>query len=175
LVVHRRCGDEFQQNGRCNKQKHEDISWWHPFGGKKRDGNAAAKDPLVALQICKPFDPAEPVVAPLVSSCLEYLRKNNAAETDGIFRISGDAPVVEGIMARIRKGKSVDLDSVKDNSVHSVAALLKRWFRELEDPICTYELYDVHVAAVDLILAKVRVTHVVIAVFCSTACVAGWR
>ena len=42
-------------------------------------------------------------------------------------------------------GENVDLLNVGD--VHTVGSLLKLWFRELPEPLLTYELYDCFLAA----------------------------
>jgi hypothetical protein len=43
-------------------------------------------------------------------------------------------------------GKKVDLNTVVN--VHTVAGLLKVFFRELPEPLLTFELYDAFLAAI---------------------------
>lgn len=40
--------------------------------------------------------------------------------------------------------------------IHSVASLLKMYFRELPNPLCTYQLYDAFVTAVQTPLSPER-------------------
>lgn len=53
-------------------------------------------------------------------------------------------------------------DTAIRQDIHSVASLLKMYFRELPNPLCTYQLYHQFVAAVqeglseDLRLVKMR-------------------
>lgn len=61
-----------------------------------------------------------------------------ALETEGLFRRSANVTLVREAQAKCNRGESVDF---KDN-VHLAAVLLKRFFRELEEPLLTYELYD---------------------------------
>lgn len=61
-----------------------------------------------------------------------------ALETEGLFRRSANVTLVREAQAKCNRGELVDF---RDN-VHLAAVLLKRFFRELEEPLLTYELYD---------------------------------
>ena len=65
---------------------------------------------------------------------------------EGLFRVSGSLTDVKMIKDQYLKGKKVDLDKVADP--HTVAGVLKIFFRESKDPLLTFELYDCWVAAV---------------------------
>ena len=60
--------------------------------------------------------------------------------------MSGSLTDVKMIKDQYLKGKKVDLDKVADP--HTVAGVLKIFFRESKDPLLTFELYDCWVAAV---------------------------
>lgn len=65
---------------------------------------------------------------------------------------------VDELVNRFNRGENVDLEStlnlpsaggkmIQKVDPHTVAALLKRWFRELPEPLCTSEMYDMWMAA----------------------------
>lgn len=91
--------------------------------------------------------------------------------TEGVFRLSANAAVVEELVGRFDRGEAVDFDTSlimttsagKTNVVidaHIVAALLKRWFRELPEPLCTTEMYDMWMAAASIKDAPTKLQQV---------------
>ena len=81
---------------------------------------------------------------------------------DGIYRLSG----ISSNIQRLRVAFDEDLlpnlfeDRLVLQDIHSVSSLLKMYFRELPNPVCTFHLYDKFVeaarAADDLRLTKLR-------------------
>ena len=70
-------------------------------------------------------------------ACVHLMRD---LDCEGIFRLSGSSSKV----ASLKKEVSVNRDFAFSNTDDSltVAALLKMFFRELEEPLLTFELYD---------------------------------
>ena len=75
-----------------------------------------------------------------VASCLCV-----ALEIQGIFRLSGDNEDIQWLKTRFERGEEVDLFKVRDP--HNVSGLLKKYIRELPDPIGTFALYPEWLAA----------------------------
>jgi hypothetical protein len=100
------------------------------------------------------FDPQRNAVPDAVEQMVGWLHAHNAVGEEGIFRLSGATSVVDEISRRFAAGEPLALDSFKALDAHDVASALKRWFRELPEPICTFELYDAFIAATELVLAK---------------------
>lgn len=89
------------------------------------------------------------------------MQKNNtyynvgALEEEGIFRISGDNTKMQELKKDLNEGTwqninyfvGVEVDFSKIKNMHNIAGLLKMYFRELPDPLCTYEQYDMFIAA----------------------------
>lgn len=100
------------------------------------------------------FDPSVSLVPEAVEQCLLYLRCHNAVAEEGIFRLSGTMELVELITQRFLAGEPLLLTTTKGVDIHVVAGVLKRWFRELPEPITTFELFDAFIAATELVLAK---------------------
>jgi len=62
--------------------------------------------------------------------------------TEGIFRVPGDSSEMRGMREHINQGEDLDAVIARCDDVHSVAGLLKMFFRELPSPLLTFELYD---------------------------------
>jgi len=92
----------------------------------------------------------------IVLNCMRYLLRNGT-EVEGIFRLSGRAQRIEELKNAYDRGEAVDFSSEPD--VHVISGLLKLYFRDLPDPLCTFTLYAEWIAAydaTDLEATKVR-------------------
>jgi len=65
-------------------------------------------------------------------------------ELVGLFRISASSSVVEYYKSQYDQG--VDVGFANCNDPHIAANLLKMYFRELPEPLFTFELYDAFIA-----------------------------
>lgn len=87
-------------------------------------------------------------VPSVLSCCAEFIERRGLV--DGIYRLSG----VTSNIQRLRHAFDEDrLPALHDDEcilqdIHSVASLLKMYFRELPNPLCTYQLYSTFVSAV---------------------------
>ncbi|KAJ8948856.1 hypothetical protein NQ318_013509 [Aromia moschata] len=89
----------------------------------------------VTLQFIK--DHYEVIIPPVVKQCVEYLDTPDALETEGIFRRSANAVKVRTLKEIANSGQRLTFDDP-----HEAAVLLKKFLRELKEPLLTYELYD---------------------------------
>jgi len=94
----------------------------------------------------KGFDRNSEKIPLAVAQSIKYLVESKGIEEEGIFRVSGAQVDVRNIKKKFDQGKKVDLNQVKNP--HTVAGVLKLWFRELPEPLLTYELYDSFLAAI---------------------------
>ncbi|KAH1004326.1 rho GTPase-activating protein 1 [Dendroctonus ponderosae] len=76
-------------------------------------------------------------IPPVVKQCIEYLEQPDALETEGIFRRSANVSKVRALKERANLGESLVFEDP-----HEPAVLLKKFLRELQEPLLTYELYD---------------------------------
>nr|XP_024214488.1 GTPase-activating protein CdGAPr isoform X2 [Halyomorpha halys] len=86
---------------------------------------------------------------PLVLKCCsEFIEAHGIV--DGIYRLSGVTSNIQRLRSIFDEDRLPTLveDTVIKQDIHSVASLLKMYFRELPNPLCTYQLYDEFVAAV---------------------------
>ncbi|EDR28479.1 Rho GTPase-activating protein, putative [Entamoeba dispar SAW760] len=83
-----------------------------------------------------------------VYELISYLtEKQSRIEAEGIFRISGKLNDINIIKAKYDNGESVDLSKY---DIHTVAAVLKAFFRELPDSLVTHENTDMIIATVQM-------------------------
>mmetsp|Transcript_6630 Transcript_6630/g.7604 ORF Transcript_6630/g.7604 Transcript_6630/m.7604 type:complete len:285 (+) Transcript_6630:127-981(+) len=79
---------------------------------------------------------------PIVCDCMAYIR-NGRMDIEGLFRIPGEASMVDKIKAEYDKGTKGALELFGDEiNVHDVCGLLKLWFRATKEPLVPYEQYD---------------------------------
>ena len=83
-------------------------------------------------------------VPKIVRVLMAKLRANHdeGVRTEGIFRVPGDATEMREMRESLNQGADVDTEIAKCNNAHSVAGLLKMFFRELPEPILSFDLYD---------------------------------
>jgi len=80
----------------------------------------------------------------IVEQAIKYIDER-ALEVEGIFRLSGSQILIEQYRDKFNQG--VDVVLAHENDPHTVAGLLKLYFREMPEPILTYDLYDSFLAA----------------------------
>ncbi|XP_071883825.1 rho GTPase-activating protein 32 isoform X1 [Anas platyrhynchos] len=80
-------------------------------------------------------------VPQVLKSCTEFIEKHGIV--DGIYRLSGVASNIQKLRHEFDSEQIPDL--TKDTyvqDIHSVGSLCKLYFRELPNPLLTYQLYD---------------------------------
>ncbi|XP_052803848.1 uncharacterized protein LOC128233978 isoform X2 [Mya arenaria] len=79
---------------------------------------------------------------PLVlKSCAEVIESHGLV--DGIYRLSGITSNIQKLRLAFDEDRVPDLTSEEYlQDVHSISSLLKMYFRELPNPLLTYQLYD---------------------------------
>lgn len=77
-----------------------------------------------------------------MKSCISFLDNENALQTEGIFRRSPNVKIVADIQALFNQGKEVNFEDYEPQCVHVATVMLKSFFRELEEPLLTYDLYN---------------------------------
>jgi len=122
----------------------------------QRQRKTSAYDPSVAVfggvlaSLAKRPDTRNGVPAVVRLLCARLLKGDCAELREmGIFRVPGDAAEVATVAAAINRGGDVAEIVAACSSAHTVAALLKKFFRELSAPLCSFELYSelLHLAA----------------------------
>lgn len=98
-------------------------------------------------------------VPQVVQSCAEFIEKNGVV--DGIYRLSGISSNIQKLRHEFDSEQIPDL--TRDNfrqDIHSVGSLCKLYFRELPNPLLTYQLYDRFAEAVSAATDEERLVKI---------------
>ncbi|XP_029028396.1 rho GTPase-activating protein 32 isoform X2 [Betta splendens] len=80
-------------------------------------------------------------VPQVVKSCADFIEKHGVV--DGIYRLSGISSNIQKLRHEFDSEQIPDLSrEVFRQDIHSVGSLCKLYFRELPNPLLTYQLYD---------------------------------
>ncbi|XP_026544338.1 rho GTPase-activating protein 22 isoform X2 [Notechis scutatus] len=75
----------------------------------------------------------------LVEQCVDFIRTRGLTE-EGLFRLPGQANLVKDLQDSFDGGKKPQFD--RNTDVHAVASLLKRYLRELPEPVIPFANYQ---------------------------------
>lgn len=103
-----------------------------------------ARTTLFGVALCDLVKEHEMPPAKL-SDMVKYLLTDECIKSEGIFRVSGIASIIEGMKRKIDAGLDVNFSGYKDP--HSVSGLLKLYLRELPQPLLCYHNYEALVSA----------------------------
>jgi RhoGAP domain/C2 domain len=76
---------------------------------------------------------------------IAYIRSGSHLDCEGIFRKSGSSYVIDQKVTVANSGHRIDWERV---DIHVACGFLKRWLRDMAEPLLTYELFDRFVACV---------------------------
>lgn len=86
-------------------------------------------------------------VPAVLVECAQAIEERGAV--DGVYRLSGGSGLTQRLRAAFDSGAAPALPPAAiARDPHAVPSLLKMYFRELPNPLCTYQLYDSFVNAV---------------------------
>lgn len=75
-----------------------------------------------------------------VQQCAEYLL-SEGLKTEGLFRVAGSGDTIEALVAQLDAGREVNFVSP-----HNAATILKRFLRDMEDPVIPFFQYQAFLA-----------------------------
>ena len=83
----------------------------------------------------------------VLKCCAEFIEQFGIV--DGVYRLSGITSNIQRLRRAFDEERIPDLTQpdIKQD-IHAVTSLLKMYFRELPNPLCTYQLYDNFVEAI---------------------------
>lgn len=81
----------------------------------------------------------------VVTSTVEFIDRYGL-DSEGIFRISAMASVLDDVKRRFNRGEIVDFAAVQGQE-DVAAGILKLWLRELPEPVILFSLYPAFCAA----------------------------
>ncbi|XP_029581071.1 rho GTPase-activating protein 30 [Salmo trutta] len=95
----------------------------------------------------------------VLRSCSEFIEKHGVV--DGIYRLSGVSSNTQKLRGEFDSEGTPDLNKdVYLQDIHCVSSLCKAYFRELPNPLLTYQLYDKYAEAVAIQLEDERLVKI---------------
>ncbi|XP_061110442.1 rho GTPase-activating protein 30 [Conger conger] len=120
---------------------------------------AASKDKVFGCDLLEHLAAASQEIPQVLRSCSEFIEEYGIV--DGIYRLSGVSSNTQKLRGEF------DIDGVPDLSkdvylqdIHCVSSLCKAYFRELPNPLLTYQLYDKFADAVAIQLEEERLVKI---------------
>ncbi|XP_060547895.1 rho GTPase-activating protein 30-like [Pantherophis guttatus] len=123
----------------------------------KRKG--PAKDRVFGCDLMEHLQSSGHDIPQVLKSCTEFVEQRGIV--DGIYRISGGSLNIQKLRLEFENDRNPDLnkeDYLKD--VHCVSSICKAYFRELPNPLLTYQLYDKFAEAVAIQLEESRLEKI---------------
>ncbi|MEE6507305.1 hypothetical protein FKM82_019510 [Ascaphus truei] len=120
---------------------------------------AASKDKVFGCDLLEHLHISGQEVPQVLKSCTEFVEGQGIV--DGIYRLCGIASNVQKLRQEFDMERPPELN--KDTylqDVHCVSSLCKAYFRELPNPLLTYQLYDKFADAVALQLEEQRLVKI---------------
>ncbi|XP_052320049.1 rho GTPase-activating protein 12-like isoform X4 [Oncorhynchus keta] len=88
-------------------------------------------------------------VPSFLTMCIDHM-ENNALNVDGLYRVSGNLAVIQKLRFAVNHDEKVDLEEGKWEDIHVTTGALKMFFRELPEPLFTYNLFHDFVNAIKI-------------------------
>ncbi|CAI5640487.1 unnamed protein product [Oreochromis niloticus] len=94
-----------------------------------------------------------------VKMCIDNV-ENNGLSVDGLYRVSGNLAVIQKLRFAVNHDEKVNLSDGKWEDIHVTTGALKMFFRELPEPLFTYNLFHDFVSAIKISDHKHRVQSI---------------
>uniref|UniRef100_A0A673Y5K2 Rho GTPase activating protein 12 n=1 Tax=Salmo trutta TaxID=8032 RepID=A0A673Y5K2_SALTR len=86
-------------------------------------------------------------VPTFVTMCIDHV-ENTGLSIDGIYRVSGNLAVIQKLRFAVNHDEKVELDDSKWEDIHVTTGALKMLFRELPEPLFTYDSFNDFINAI---------------------------
>ncbi|KAM8921560.1 rho GTPase-activating protein 30 [Pelodytes ibericus] len=119
----------------------------------------AGKDKVFGCDLLEHLQVSGLEVPQVLRSCTEFVETNGVV--DGIYRLCGIASNVQKLRQEFEMERAPDLNKdIYMQDVHCVSSLCKAYFRQLPNPLLTYQLYDKFADAVAIQLEQERLVKI---------------
>ncbi|XP_060109370.1 rho GTPase-activating protein 30 isoform X2 [Heteronotia binoei] len=120
---------------------------------------AAPKDRVFGCDLVEHLQLSGHDVPQVLKSCTEFVEKYGIV--DGIYRLSGVSSNIQKLRLEFDTDRCPDLNKdIYLQDIHCVSSLCKAYFRELPNPLLTYQLYDKFADAVAIKLEEGRLVKI---------------
>nr|XP_039334797.1 rho GTPase-activating protein 12 isoform X3 [Saimiri boliviensis boliviensis] len=82
-----------------------------------------------------------------VKLCVEHVEEHGL-DVDGIYRVSGNLAVIQKLRFAVNHDEKLDLNDSKWEDIHVITGALKMFFRELPEPLFTFNHFNDFVNAI---------------------------
>ncbi|XP_077347193.1 rho GTPase-activating protein 12 isoform X1 [Lithobates pipiens] len=82
-----------------------------------------------------------------VKMCIDHIEEHGL-DIDGLYRVSGNLAVIQKLRFAVTHDEKLDLNDSKWEDIHVITGALKMFFRELPEPLFTYNYFNDFVNAV---------------------------
>ncbi|XP_058496696.1 rho GTPase-activating protein 30 [Solea solea] len=123
---------------------------------RRRGGN---KDKVFGCDLLEHLNASSQEIPQVLRCCSEFVEHHGIV--DGIYRLSGVSSNIQKLRGEFEGDGTPDLN--KDlylQDIHCVSSLCKAYFRELPNPLLTYQLYDKFAEAVAIQLEEERLVKI---------------
>ncbi|XP_050168649.1 rho GTPase-activating protein 12 isoform X4 [Myiozetetes cayanensis] len=86
-------------------------------------------------------------VPKFVKLCIEHVEEHGL-DIDGLYRVSGNLAVIQKLRFAVNHDEKLDLNDSKWEDIHVITGALKLFFRELPEPLFTYNHFNDFVNAI---------------------------
>ncbi|XP_010619623.1 rho GTPase-activating protein 12 isoform X3 [Fukomys damarensis] len=86
-------------------------------------------------------------VPKFVRLCIEHVEEHGL-DVDGIYRVSGNLAVIQKLRFAVNHDEKLDLNDSKWEDIHVITGALKMFFRELPEPLFTFNHFNDFVNAI---------------------------
>ncbi|XP_055359710.1 LOW QUALITY PROTEIN: rho GTPase-activating protein 30-like [Betta splendens] len=123
---------------------------------RRRGGN---KEKVFGCDLLEHLTASSHEIPQVLQSCSSFVEQHGVV--DGIYRLSGVSSNIQKLRGEFESDGAPELN--KDlylQDIHCVSSLCKAYFRELPNPLLTYQLYDKFAEAVSIQLEEERLVKI---------------
>ncbi|XP_038135349.1 rho GTPase-activating protein 30 isoform X2 [Cyprinodon tularosa] len=123
---------------------------------RRKGGN---KEKVFGCDLLEHLTTSSQEIPPVLRTCSEFVEQHGIV--DGIYRLSGVSSNIQKLRGEFENDGAPDLNKdVYLQDIHCVSSLCKAYFRELPNPLLTYQLYDKFAEAVAIQLEEERLIKI---------------
>ncbi|XP_040208558.1 rho GTPase-activating protein 12 isoform X3 [Rana temporaria] len=82
-----------------------------------------------------------------VKMCIDHIEEHGL-DVDGLYRVSGNLAVIQKLRFAVTHDEKLDLNDSKWEDIHVITGALKMYFRELPEPLFTFNYFNDFVNAI---------------------------
>ncbi|CAH2282149.1 rho GTPase-activating 12 isoform X5 [Pelobates cultripes] len=105
------------------------------------------KDPVFGSSLASLCQRENTTVPNFVKLCIDHVEEHGL-DIDGLYRVSGNLAVIQKLRFAVTHDEKLDLNDSKWEDIHVITGALKMFFRELPEPLFTFNYFNDFVNAI---------------------------